>query len=91
MGEVFTPNTIETVGSSMAVGGMATGCSAVATVSPMVMFSMPARHTMSPAAAASMSTRFRPSKANSLVTFVGWRAPSSLHTAMGSPTLARAR
>ena len=39
---------------------------------------------MSPAAACSISTRFRPSKANSLVTFVCWIVPSSFSTDTGS-------
>ena len=36
-----------------------------------------------------MSTRRRPSKANSLVTLVSWNVPSSLHTVIGSPTFTR--
>ncbi len=38
---------------------------------------------------AAMSTRFRPSKAYSLVTRVSWTRPSSLQTATGSPILTR--
>ena len=51
IGDVLTPKIIDTVGSSTAIGGIATRCSASAIVSPMVMSSMPARQTMSPAAA----------------------------------------
>ena len=69
-GEVLTPKIIETVGSSIAIGGIAIWCSTSVIVSPIVMSSMPARQTMSPAAAAWMSTRFSPSNAYSLVTFV---------------------
>jgi hypothetical protein len=54
----------------MAIGGIAAGFSGSVMVSPIVMSSIPARQTMSPAAASSMSTRFSPSNANSLVTFV---------------------
>ena len=50
IGDVFTPKIIDTVGSSMAIGGIGDGFSGSAMVSPMVMSSMPARHTMSPAA-----------------------------------------
>ena len=83
-GDVFTPKIIDTVGSSIAGGGIATGCSTDAIVSPMVMSSMPARQTMSPAAACSISTRLRPSNAKSLVTFVCWLAPPSFMTTTGS-------
>ena len=79
IGDVLTPKIIDTVGSSMAIGGIAIRCSTSAIVSPIVMSSMPARQTMSPAAASWMSTRFRPSNANSLVTFVCCTAASSLH------------
>ena len=51
IGDVLTPKIIDTVGSSTAIGGIALGVSALVTVSPMVMSSMPARQTMSPAAA----------------------------------------
>ncbi len=85
LGDVFTPKIIDTVGSSIAVGGIASRSSGSAIVSPMVMSSIPARHTMSPADACWMSTRFNPSKANSLVTRVSWARPSSLQTATGSP------
>ena len=50
-GDVLTPKIIDTVGSSMAIGGIRTWFSGSAIVSPMVMSSMPARQTMSPAAA----------------------------------------
>ena len=63
IGEVLTPKIIDTVGSSIAIGGIAIWCSMSVIVSPIVMSSMPARQTMSPAAASWMSTRFRPSKA----------------------------
>ena len=89
IGDVLTPKIIDTVGSSIAIGGMAMRCSTSAIVSPMVMSSMPARQTMSPAAASWMSTRFRPSNAYSLVTFVSWTASSSLQTTTGSPILTR--
>ena len=88
-GDVFTPKTIETVGSSTAIGGIATGCSASAIVSPIVMFSIPARQTMSPAAASSMSTRLSPSNAYSFVTFVRSTLPSTRQTAIGSPIFTR--
>ena len=58
-------------------------------VSPMVMSSIPARHTMSPAAASVMSMRFSPSNEYSLVTLVCWTFKSSLQTATGSPTFTR--
>ena len=70
IGDVLTPKIIETVGSSIAIGGIGTRCSMSVIVSPIVMSSMPARQTMSPAAASWMSMRFSPSKAYSLVTFV---------------------
>jgi hypothetical protein len=44
---------------------------------------------MSPAAADSMSTRLRPSNANSFVTFVLTSEPSSFATAIASLTLTR--
>ena len=78
------PKIIEMVGSSTAIGGIATGFSASAIVSPMVMSSMPARQMMSPAEASSVSTRLSPSNVNSLVTRVGSMVPSSLQTATGS-------
>jgi hypothetical protein len=34
---VFTPKIIDTVGSSIAIGGIGIGCSASVTVSPIVM------------------------------------------------------
>ena len=90
-GEVLTPKTIDTVGSSTAIGGIGCWCSGSAMVSAMLMSSMPARQTMSPAAASAISTRFSPSKANSLVTLVSSAGPSTLSTAIGSPTLTRPR
>src|SRR5207247_2268348 len=59
-GLVFTANTIAMVGSSMRMGGSASGRSRSATVSPMWMSSMPAMATMSPAQARSSSMRFNP-------------------------------
>ena len=50
-GDVLTPKMIDTVGSSIAIGGIAIWCSMSVIVSPIVMSSMPARQTMSPAAA----------------------------------------
>ena len=88
-GDVLTPKIIDTVGSSIAIGGIATRFSMSATVSPIVMSSMPARHTISPAPAASMSTRLRPSKENSLVIFVSCWLPSSFSTATCEPTATR--
>jgi hypothetical protein len=85
----LTPKIMDTVGSSMAVGGSTLGRSASAMVSPIVMSAMPARHTMSPAAACSMSTRLRPSNAYSFVTFVGCMSPVSLQTTTGSPIFTR--
>ena len=84
IGEVLTPKIIDTVGSSMAMTGIALRCSTSAIVSPMVMSSIPAMQTMSPAAAWSTSTRLRPSKAKSLVILVSWNVPSSLQTVTGS-------
>ena len=79
IGDVLTPKIIDTVGSSIAIGGhRRRGCSTSAIVSPIVMSSMPARQTMSPAAASVMSMRFRPSKAKSLVTFVSCTRPIEL-------------
>ena len=40
-GDVLTPKIIDTVGSSTAIGGIASRCSTSAIVSPMVMSSMP--------------------------------------------------
>ena len=51
IGEVLMPKIIDTVGSSTAIGGIAMRCSGSAIVSPMLMSSMPARQTMSPAVA----------------------------------------
>ena len=48
---MLTPKIIETVGSSTAMVGIALRFSTSAIVSPIVMSSMPARQTMSPAAA----------------------------------------
>ena len=86
---MLTPKTIETVGSSTAIGGIGVGDSASAIVSPIVMSAIPATQMMSPAAASAMSTRFSPSNANSLVTFVCSICPSSLQTAIASPTRMR--
>ncbi len=67
----------------MAGGVIRTWFSGSLIVSPMVMPSMPARQTMSPAAACSISTRFRPSKANNLVIFVNSIDPPSFSTDTG--------
>ena len=68
---MLTPKIIDTVGSSTAiVGDRAPDVSASAIVSPIMMFSMPARQMMSPAAASVTSTRFSPSNVKSFVTVV---------------------
>ena len=84
IGDVLTPKIIDTVGSSTAIGGIGIRFSGSVIVSPIVMSSMPARQTMSPAAADSISTRLRPSNANSFVTFVCCTDPFSLMTATAS-------
>ena len=60
--DVFTEKTIEIVGSSMWSGGSGAGLVAEVTVSPIWMPSKPARATISPHAASSVSMRLRPSK-----------------------------
>jgi hypothetical protein len=59
-GLVFAPNSIAIVGSSTRIGFSAVGASLSATVSPMLICSMPAIATMSPESARSISTRFKP-------------------------------
>jgi hypothetical protein len=88
-GEVLTEKTIDSVGSSMCSAGSGAGISAEVMVSPMAMPSKPARATISPQSAPSTSTRFRPSKAYSLVTFVVTSRPSRLATPTVSPTRTR--
>ena len=61
-GELFTENTMLTVGSSTLTGGSGTGFSGSAIVSPMFTSSNPARATRSPGPACCTSTRSRPSK-----------------------------
>ena len=56
-GPVFTEKNMAMVGSSMRMGGSASGRSRSAMVSPMRMSSTPATATMSPASARSTSTR----------------------------------
>jgi hypothetical protein len=89
IGDVLTPKIIETVGSSIAITGIATRCTTSAIVSPIVMSSMPARQTMSPAAASVISIRLSPSNAKSFVTFVSCTRRSSLQTATWSPIFTR--
>ena len=89
IGDVLTPTTIDTVGSSTCRGGMGRGSRGSVMVSPMVMSSMPARHTMSPAAADAASTRRRPSNRYSFVTRVRSTRPSSFETAISSPGATR--
>ena len=60
-GDVLTEKTIEIVGSSMCSGGSGAGSVAEVTVSPIWMPSNPARATISPHAASSVSMRLRPS------------------------------
>jgi len=60
-GEVLTPIVIASAGSSMASSGSASGWSSAAIVSPIVTSSIPATTTISPAPAASTSTRSSPS------------------------------
>ena len=62
IGEVLTPKTIETVGSSTCIGRIGRGSSGLVMVSPMVMSSIPARQMTSPAAARATSIRSRPLK-----------------------------
>ena len=72
-GEVLTPKIIETVGSSIGDRRQsATGFSASAIVSPIMMSSMPARQMMSPAAASVDVDALQPSNAKSFVTVVRW-------------------
>ena len=86
-GEVLTEKIMEIVGSSMRRAGSGAGVSAEVMVSPMEIPSKPARATISPQGAPSASTRLRPSKTNSLVTFVVTSLPSRLATATVSPTV----
>jgi hypothetical protein len=60
-GETFEKKSMVTVGSSMRMGGRATGRSASAIVSPISIASIPATATTSPGPASATSTRFRPS------------------------------
>ena len=59
-GLVLAPNSMVMVGSSTRMGFSAVGASLSATVSPMLISSMPAIATMSPESARSISTRFKP-------------------------------
>ena len=89
IGDVFTPKTIETVGSSTCSAGIGRGSSGPVMVSPMVMSSMPARQMMSPAAARWTSIRSRPLKTYSFVTRVRSILPVTLETAIVSPVATR--
>ena len=89
MGDVFTPKTIDTVGSSTCIGGIGRGSSGLVMVSPMVMSSIPARQMTSPAAACATSIRSRPLKTYSFVTRVRSTSPSSFETAIVSPVATR--
>ena len=60
-GDTFEENSMATVGSSMWIGGSATGRSGSASVSPMSIASMPATATSSPGPASGTSTRRSPS------------------------------
>ena len=51
---------MDNVGSSMEMDGNASGFSASATVSPMLISSIPANAMISPISASSVSTRFKP-------------------------------
>ena len=88
-GDVFTPRTTETVGSSTRILGIRRGFSGSVIVSPIVMSSIPAKQMMSPAAARSTSVRVNPSNMNSFVTRVVSIAPFSLQTAIVSPSATR--
>ena len=67
------------------------GFSASAIVSPIMMSSMPARQTMSPAAASFDVDALQPVERVELGDLASrWIVPSSLQTATGSPTLTRA-
>ena len=84
-GDVLTPKIIDTVGSSTAIIGTGICRSTSVTVSPMVMSAMPARQTMSPAAALSMSMRFSPSNEYSFVTFALRASDVGVQMAISSP------
>ena len=51
---------MDNVGSSIEIVGSASGFSASATVSPILMSSIPTKAMMSPMPASSVSTRFKP-------------------------------
>ena len=89
IGDVFTPRTTETVGSSTRILGIGRGLSGSVIVSPIVMSSIPARQMMSPAAAWSTSVRVNPSNMNNFVTRVVSIASFSLQTAIVSPSATR--
>ena len=61
-GELFTLKIIEMVGSSTAMTGSGRGFSALVTLSPISMPSIPASATISPKRARSTDSRFNPSK-----------------------------
>ncbi len=84
-------NSIEMVGSSMRIGGSASGATGSAMVSPIWISGMPAIATISPAAASSTPCRLRPSNVSRRVTFQVCTAPSSLRRAIGSPMRMRPR
>ncbi len=60
-GEVLTLKIIEMVGSSTLMRGSGRGSAAESSVSPMLMPSMPASATISPAEASSIGVCFKPS------------------------------
>mmetsp|Transcript_25666 Transcript_25666/g.56589 ORF Transcript_25666/g.56589 Transcript_25666/m.56589 type:complete len:278 (-) Transcript_25666:1036-1869(-) len=76
-GEVLTPNSITTVGSSTMIGGSGLGHLGSTTVSPMWTSSTPAKAQMSPARTSSTSTRSLFEYSQSFETFAVRSAPSS--------------
>ncbi len=86
-GEVLVPMVIEIAGSSTWISGSATGLSASASVSPMVMSGKPATATMSPGPADSPGLRSRPSVTSSSVTRTFCLEPSRFIQATVWPLL----
>ena len=72
-GDVLTWKYIDSVGSSTAIGGSASGVVDRASVVPMPRSSMPVTSTMSPASACSSGTRSRPAKPEHLADLRPWR------------------
>ena len=77
-GEVFTPNVILIVGSSISIIGSATGFFTSAIVSPIEISGIPATATMSPAYASGTSTRAMPSKSITELNSARFASPARL-------------